>query len=251
MAKQTGLGDNLYVAGYNLSGDIGSIDDIGGGNEPLGVTGIDKSGMERLGGPRSGRINMASWFNDAVAQEHPVFSPLPTADVIVSYFRGTTIGNAAASLVAKQINYDGSRGDDGAFTFKVEAQSNAYGLEWGEQLTAGADATLTAAGALTSYDYGAAVGTTAFGLQAYLHVFAFTGTSATVAIQSSTDNGAGDAFADITGAVFTAATGRTSERIATATNASVERYLRVNVTGTFSALTFAVQVTRNGATPTF
>lgn len=248
--KQTGLGDNLYVAGYNLSGDIGSVDEIGGGNEALAVTGIDKSAMERLGGTRSGRISMSVWFNPANNQAHDRFENLPTTDVIVSYFRGTAIGNKAASVVAKQINYDGSRGDDGALTFKVNAESNAYGLEWGDQLTAGVSS-LSSAGALSSYDYGAGVGTTAFGLQAYLHVFSFTGTSATVAIQSSTDNGAGDAFADITGAVFAAATGITSERIATATNASVERYLRVNVTGTFSALTFAVQVTRNSATPTF
>lgn len=250
MAKQTGLGDNLYVAGFNLSGDIGSVDEIGGGNEPLTLTGIDKSAYERGAGARDGRINMMSYFNPATGAEHDVFSALPTTDVIVSYFRGSAIGSPAASMVAKQLNYDGTRGDDGAFTFKINAVANAYGLEWGEELTAGI-ATQGGAGALSSLDYGAAIGTTAFGLQAYLHVFSFTGTSITVAIQSSTDDGAGDAFADVTGAVFTAATGVTSQRIATATNASVERYLRVNTTGTFSAATFAVQVVRNLATPTF
>jgi hypothetical protein len=30
MAKQSGLGDNLYVAGYDLSGDIGSLETISG-----------------------------------------------------------------------------------------------------------------------------------------------------------------------------------------------------------------------------
>lgn len=250
MSKSTGLGDNLYVAGYNLSGDIGSVDEIGGGNEPLTSTGIDKSAMERLGGARDGRINMMSYFNPSAGQAHPRFSTLPTADVIVSYFRGTAIGSPAASVVAKQIGYDGTRGDDGSFTFKVEAQANGYGLGWGEQLTAGISS-LSSAGALTSYDYGAGVGTTLFGLQAYLHVFSFTGTSATVAIQDSTDNGSGDAFANITGAVFSAATGITSERIQTGRTQQVDRYLRVNVTGTFSALTFAVQVVKNTTSTVF
>ena len=40
-------------------------------------------------------------------------------------------------------------------------------------------------------------------------------------------------------------------RVATATNASVERYLRVVTTGTFSDAQFSVQVVRNLATPTF
>lgn len=250
MGKQTGLGDNLYLAGYNLSGDIGSIDEVGGGNEPLPSTGIDKSGMERLGGARDGRINMMSWFNPAAGASHERFKALPTADVIVSYFRGTGIGSPAASLVAKQIGYNGTRGDDGSFTLKVECQANGYGLGWGEQLTAGISS-LGAAGSLTSFDYGATIGSTAFGLQAYLHVFSFTGTSATVAIQDSTDNGSGDAFANVTGAVFAAATGITSERIQTARNQTVDRYLRVNVTGTFSALTFAVQVVKNTTSTVF
>lgn len=250
MAKQPGLGDNLYVAGYDISGDIGSLESIYGGLEPLTTTGIDKSGMERIGGKRDGSIAFMSYFNPASARSHDVLSALPTTDVLVTYCRGTGIGNKAAAIVGKQVNYDPNRGEDGSFTFKTEVQGTGYALEWGDQLTAG-KSSLSGAGALTSYDYGAGVGTTAFGLQAYLQVFAFTGTSATVAIQSSTDNGAGDAFANVTGAVFTAATGITTERIQTGRTASVEQYLRVNVSGTFSALTFNVVVVRNSETVNF
>lgn len=244
MARSSGLGDSLYVGGYNLSGDVGSVDTISGSAETLEVTGLDKLAKERIGGLRDGAIEFTAFFNPTATKEHAVLKTLPTSDVICSYFHGSTIGNTAASMVAKQINYDPSRGDDGSLTFKTSMQANAYGLSWGEMLTAGV-ATAGAAGPQTSYDYGASVGTTNFGLVAYLHVFAFTGTSATVAIQSSTDNGAGDAFANITGAVFTAATGITSERIATGPTAAVERYLRVNVTGTFSLCWFAVHVTRH------
>jgi hypothetical protein len=250
VAKQSGLGDLLHVHGYALGNDISAIDELGGGNEPIMVPGIDVSAQERIGGVRDGRMSVTAYFNPAANRSHARLSTLPTTDVILTYCRGQAIGNPAASMVAKQIGYDGTRGDDGSFTFKVEALANGYGLEWGDQLTAGISS-LGGAGALASLDYGAAVGTTAFGLQAYLQVVTFTGTSATVAIQSSSDDGGGDAFANVTGAVFTAATGPTAERIATATNASVERYLRVNVTGTFSALTFTCQVVRNLATPTF
>lgn len=250
MAKQTGLGDQLYVNGRNFSGDVAALDEIGGGPEYIEMTGIDKSAKERLGGHRSGRMNMTVYFNPAANSTHDKFGDLVTTDNILTYTRGQTLGCACAGINAKQLNYDGSRGDDGSLTYKVEALSNSYGLEWGESLTAGVG-TFGGASAGSSIDYGAAVGTTAFGLQAYLHVFAFTGTSATVAIQSSTDDGGADPFSAVTGATFTAATGITSERIATATNASVERYLRVNVTGTFSLLWFHVMVVKNLATPTF
>jgi hypothetical protein len=134
--KQSGLGDAFYLSGYDLSGDIGSISTTGG-PAALEVTGIDKSAFERIGGLRTGGMSWSAWFNPAADQAHDRLSTLPTTDVIATYCRGTTLGNPAANVVAKQLNYDGTRGDDGSFSFAVEAQSNAYGLEWGKQVTAG------------------------------------------------------------------------------------------------------------------
>lgn len=252
MAKSTGLGDQLYVDGYNLSGDIGAIDTIGCPMEPFVVTGIDKSGVERIGGRRDGLIEFSAWFNPAANKAHDRLSNLPTTDVIASYFRGSTLGGAAAGMVAKQANYDPTRGDDGSLTLKTQLLGQGFGLDWGLQHTAGV-ATIGTAGAQASVDGNAhgTTGTTAFGLQAFLQVFAFTGTSATVAIQSSTDDAVGDPFANITGAVFTPATAPGAERIETGRTAPVERYTRVNVTGTFTLFWFAVLVSRNPAAVAF
>lgn len=241
MSKQTGLGDALYIAGYDLSGDIGSVT-LGGGPSLLEVTGIDKSAFERIGGVRDGRIDYTAFFNTAVGRAHARLSPLPTADLIISYFRGTALGGASANLVAKQLNYDGTRADDGAFTFAGQNQGNGYGLEWGTSLTAGKRTDTTATNG-TSVDFG--TGSTTFGLQAYLHVFAFTGTSVTVKLQESSDNAAGDAFADVVGGAFVAATAPGAQRIVTSATLAVERYLRVVTTGTFSNAVFAVNVIRN------
>jgi hypothetical protein len=245
MAKQSGLGDNLYVAGYDLSGDIGSLETISGRLALLEVTGIDKSAFERIGGEREGSLAYSAFFNDAAGQEHPRLSLLPTADQIATYCRGTTLGKPAACLVGKQLNYDGNRTQAGAFAFKVNAESNGFGLEWGNQLTAGKRTDGTATNG-TSVDFAAAQAG-AYGLQAYLHVFAFTGTSVTVKVQDSADN---SAFADIPGAAFTAAAGITSERIAVSA-VTVRRYLRVVTTGTFSNAVFAVTVVRNDTAVTF
>lgn len=248
MSKQSGLGDNLYVAGYDLSGDINSLGGVGGGPAALEFTGIDKSAFERKGGVRDGRLQMTSYFNPAAGQAHPRLSLLPTTDVIMAYFRGTALGGASANIVAKTPNYDGTRGDNGEFKFGVEALANGYGLEWGTNLTAGKRTDGSATNG-SSVDFG--TGSTSFGLQAYLHVFAFTGTSVTVKLQESSDDGSGDAWADVTGGGFTAATGITAERIATSGSQTVERYLRVVTTGTFSNAIFAVSVNRNPVATTF
>lgn len=237
MAKQGGLGDALFVDGTDLSGDTQGLGAVAGGPSPLDVTGINKSAFERIGGLRDGRIEWVSFFNDAAGQAHAKLKTLPTTDRIVSYLRGTTLGNPSACLVAKQIGYDPTRAADGMLTIALAAQANGFGLEWGRQLTAGTDS-FTGAAAGTGVDHAAS---TSFGLTAYLHAFAFTGTSATVAVQHSDDNGAVDPYANVTGGVFTAVSSApTSERKETTRTLTVKRWLRINVTGTFTALDLAV-----------
>lgn len=137
MSKTSGLGDGLLVDGVDLSGDTGSLGRVGGGSAPLEVTGINKSAMERIGGVRDGGIDWSSWFNPASGAAHANLSTLPTTNRVIFYQRGTSLGSPAACLVGKQIDYAPTRGDDGAMTIALQAQANAYGLEWGKQLTAG------------------------------------------------------------------------------------------------------------------
>lgn len=247
MAKQSGLGDNFYIGGNNLSGDVGSLGTISSGHTPLDITGIDKSAMERLGGQRSGTIEFTAFFNDATSpanQEHAALKSGWSSgfDRVTMYTRGTSIGSAAACQVSKQVNYDGTRGADGSFTFNVQALSNAYGQEWGQLLTAGVR---TDTGATN----GASLDTTAsasFGGQAYLEVFQpFTGTDATIKIQDSADDAA---WADVASFAFTAVTAApTAERIALSNTATIRRYVRVITTTSagFTSLSFAVAVVKN------
>jgi hypothetical protein len=242
MAKQTGLGDNFYVDGANLSGDVNALGAVAGGNSPLAATGIDKSAMERLGGMRDGRIEFTSLFNDATGQEHPTLRTLPTTDRVVSYFRGTTQGGPAAFIgSAKQINYDAARGDDGSLIFSVQALANGYGLEWGIAHTAGVR-TDTGATNGTSID---AAASSSHGFRLAIHVFSFTGTSANITLQESSDNGAGDPFAAAAGgfAALNGVTAATSSALGPFAT-TLERYTRIATAGTFSSMTFAVVLDR-------
>ena len=240
MAKTSGLGDNLYVGGYDLSNDVGSLGTIGGGVAPLEVTGIDKSAFERIGGLRDGRIEYNAFLNTAADKAHDRLGNLPTTDTILPYCRGTTLGNPAAMLVGKQLSYDGTRAADGGIAFDVSEPGNGFGLEWGRQLTPGQQL-LGAAGAGTGVDFTAA---TAFGAQAYVHVMLFTGTSCTFTLQDFTADTPAS-YANITGGASVAMTAIGSQRWATANTQTIRRWVRVNVTGTFSALLFAVSVVKN------
>jgi hypothetical protein len=241
--KTSGLGDNLYVSGVDVSNDIGSLKQIGSPIKLLPMTGIDKAAYERVVGIRDGIIDFTSYFNPTVA--HPVFSALPRTDVIVTYFRGTAIGNTGAAMVAKQLSYDPKRGGDGSLTCDIECKANAYGLEWGRQLTAGKRTDTTATNG-SSFDQTTV--STSFGWQAYLQVFAVTGTSVTVTIQDSAND---SAFTNLSGGAFTAATGITSQRLASGSTDTVRRYVRVVTSGTFSNAVFSVLFVRNLAAVAF
>ena len=134
--------------------------------------------MERLFGKRDGQAEFTTYFNKATDQEHLALRGLPRTDTQLMYLRGTTLGGESFSMTAKQLNYDPSRGDDGSFTFRVNGVGNAFGADWGSQLTGGKRTDTTATNG-TAID---TLASASFGFQAYLQVFSFTGTSATVTL---------------------------------------------------------------------
>lgn len=136
MSKQSGLGSRFLVGGYDISGDVQALDSVGGSQVLLDVTDITQSAHARIPGLRDGAMAFTV-FMDA-SNAHPVLSALPSADTLMTALMPPlAIGSPAACLVAKQVGYDPTRGNDGALTMKVAGQGNAYALEWGAQLTPG------------------------------------------------------------------------------------------------------------------
>lgn len=236
--KSSGLGDNFYIGGFDLSGDVASVDSISGPQGTFDVTAINKSAHERIGGLRDGNMQFTSFFNNASNQEHAILKTLPRTDTIATYLRGTTLGNPAACVSGKQIDYAPTRDNSGALTLKVEVQANGFGLEWGKQITAGLRTDTTAT-------TGAAFDDTApssFGGQAYFQLVAFTGTSVTIDIQSATTSGGTYATTGLTSSALTVVG---SQRVAVANTTTINEFLKVKTTGTFSNAVFAVVFVRN------
>ena len=244
MAKSSGLGANLYYGTYDLSNDTQQVNVLKRKIDTHDLPGIDVLAQERQAGQLDGEISWTSYMNSTNA--HAALSPRTRGDVLVSYFHRAALGVPVLSLIAQQINYDAKRDAKGMLLWDVQTLANAYWADWGLSLTAG-KRTDTAANNGTGVDFGAPPGSTTYthGLQTYLHVFSFTGTSATIKLQESSDNGVGDAWTDVSGGSFSTVTGAVTEMLRTGRTQTVERYLRVVTSGTFTNLVFAVNAVLN------
>lgn len=237
MAKETGLGANLYLDGIDLSGDTGSVSSMSNSMEVTEVTGIDKLAVERLPLTLSSALEWMAWWNTygSVA----TLRNSPSGNRLASYFHRPLLGSPAAALIARQADLKTKRSEKGALTLDVKLESDTSWMDWGLALTAGIR-TDTAATNGTGVDF--TVGS-AFGLQAYLHVFALTGTNVIVHLEHSDDN---NAWSDVTGGAFTSVTvAPGKERIYTARNLTVKRYLRAVSSGTFTSASCAVSAVIN------
>lgn len=242
MEKQGGLGDHFLIGGYDLSGDVSAIDQISGGPALLDVTAINKSAHERIGGLRDGGLQFTTFFNAAAGAAHPALSALPRADTVAAYLRGAVLGGPAAALTGKQVNYDPSRDNSGALTLKVDVQANGSGLDWGVQATPGSRTDTTATDG-DPLDNGAA---STHGAQAYLQVVSVAGTSVTVTVQHSADD---STYTDLIEFDAVAAGSVSGQR--KAVTGTVDRYVRVSTSGTFSSAVLAVVFARNRAEVAF
>lgn len=242
MAKQSGLGDQLFISGVDIGGDVSAIGSLSTPRETLPATAITQSAQARLFGKRDGMAEFTVYFNPAVGETHDALSALPTTDVHLMYLRGQGIDSEAVGLVGKQIDYAGTRGDDGSLMFAVSAQANAFGIDWADQLTTGKETHASAANN-TAID---TLASAAFGFQAYLQVFSIGSGTASIDIEDSADN---VSFAAVTDGAFTDVTASTFERIqSSSATATVRRYVRVATSGVFTNLVFAVIINKNAGT---
>lgn len=136
MAKQSGIGARFAVGGYDISGDVSAVDQISGTIGLLPGTDITQAAMARIIGQRDGGMGFTVYMDVALA--HPVLAALPTSDTLMTFLAPPqALGSVAANLVARQVGYDPTRGNDGSLMMKVEGQGDGFGIEWCEQVTPG------------------------------------------------------------------------------------------------------------------
>jgi len=314
MPKVTGLGDNFYADGFDLSGDVASLDKISMPLQLLDATAMTQRAHARLKGKRDGAVSASvfmdtnfpavsspavpastvpavstfpyvvrvtitggtltnvfvngvsvgvvagtyavpafgsisitysvapTWVWRSLGTEHDALASIPSADTICSYFQGATpgpsIGQPAASMVAKQTNYDPTRDANGNISLKIDWMANAFGLEWGKQLTSGPRVDN---GPFTGPFFDQGVGPLAFGCQAYLHIIELVGTNVQVTItHCATSGGSYTTLID-----FGSQTLIEGYRVATTNVTTVNQFLKVVTAGTFTQAIIAVNFVLN------
>ena len=124
MAKQSGLGD--YFAVDDSSGSLREISlDVvslttNTGRALQDVTGIDKSGMERLQLLADGSFSVSGVFDAASNMEHAVFSNMSNTRTATYCIGGNTTGNPSLSMEMLISAYNVARGADGSSTWTAE-----------------------------------------------------------------------------------------------------------------------------------
>ena len=236
MAKQTGITDNFYIDGHDLSGDVSAVDTISGRKATLDTPVIDKAAMVRLAGHGDGEISFSTWFDDGTNLAHTALSPLPTTDAVVLYTRGVATDSPAAGLVAKQVNYDGTKGSDKARTLSVQCLGQGVPLEWGVLLSAG-QITQSSAGSESSKDDSAS---SSSGIAAYLQMVDINSGAPTITIEHSANNSSWSTLLSFS--AISDGAEPSAERVTA--SGTVNRYLRITSTGTFSNAKFVLAYRR-------
>ncbi len=241
MSKKNGLNTRLYVMGRDLSGDANSLDSIGYTQAELETTALNQDAPSRIVGLVDGTVTVNGFFDNASGAIHDVFSSnsgnLPTADQIVTIPLGSAIGDDALGLVSKEAEYNISRASGSAIGVTASfASTEGIKPEFAEMLTA-FDDTHSSATNGTAIDNGAS---SANGASGYCHWFALSSGTVVVKIQHSADNAS---WSDLITFTSTGTSGvDTAER--GSASGTVNRYVRVATTGTFSNAQIAVAFAR-------
>lgn len=185
-----------------------------------------------LAGQADGSYALAGNWNDDAAADLELATNLG-ADVVISFFPAGAgaIGNAAFLVNGLENGYNITSQVTDAVRHAVSGVAKPAHM--GGQLLHALGA--ASVGASASAD-GAA--SSSFGGVAHLHLTAFSGTSITVDLEDSANDSTFAALAS-----FAAKTGVSHERITFA--GVVERYVRVNISGTFTTATLAVAFARS------
>ena len=233
MAKSSGLGMRLFIGGYDLSGDVGAIDNISTPRGVLEVPGIDKSAMERVLTHADASISFTSFFNKT-GDAWALLSALPTAEQTVLVLKASTREASALGMTGRQINYDPSRPADGSLSISTQVQgSSGVAPGWGLMLTAGKE-THASAGSTAGINN---LSSTSQGLGIWAHAFSLSSGAPTLIVEDSAN---GSVWATLQTLTINGA--REHEYIVK--SGTIRQHLRITTTGSFSNFAVAVMARR-------
>ena len=238
MAKESGLNVRLYVEGKDMSGSANALDGAGYSQAMLETTPLNTSAATRITGLADGTLSVNGYFDtsdDAPWAEDS--GKLPSSDAVVLVALSSAVGDPSVGMNAKEGEFNVSRSSGSAISITSSFSGNGMGGEFGEMLTAHDD-THSSAGSGTVVDSGAS---SSSGGAGYVQVISLGSGSVVVNLQESTSSG-GSYSNFMTFSTVAAAAAPSAERVTM--EGTVQRYIKVVTTGTFSNAKIAVAFAR-------
>ncbi len=139
MAKRSGLGQKFYLVqigtgpGFDISGDVGSVDTAQSMFAALDDTGIDKSAHERIPGLGDGKLQYTAFWNNVSPGEHAIARGMIGLPVRAFWAGSAVEGDGLAYVISGILDdYAATRAPTGALTVKATIDSyNGDFPDWG------------------------------------------------------------------------------------------------------------------------
>lgn len=233
MAKQASSTVRLWIDEFALAGFINAFS-LDMEQERAVVTCLSDDGPRRVVGNYDHSIDWSGFFDgDTGSFDNNVFVDLKTDE---NHFASVAFTNSEGAVSYQDVLRLTSQPRGGQAGSAVTLNIQAEGSGARTRGVVLANATVTGAGQRTGRNMGATVSGTVFAV--HFHLVTFTGTNITLKVQESTDDGAVDTYADVSGLTSGALTAAGVVR-ATTTAAS-EAWKRIDVSGTFTSAVIVV-----------
>lgn len=222
-----GMDTRIYGRGYDLSPYFKSVE-VSGSRAVADDSNFSDASRRYKGGRMSADLSADGLYSDGSGEIQTILETIFGTDTandvyMVSPQGGTTVGDDFFGLKGILTKHKIGSPEEEMVDASIEVNSR-NGLHIGRVLHEHAAETATSQSA--SVNHGAA---TSNGGMFFVVVTAFSATSITISAQESSDNGGGDAFADVSGSPLTF-TGVGAQCVEIAEGTSVEQYLRDAVT---------------------
>jgi hypothetical protein len=235
----------IYLDEFDLSGVLNSITQNVDQATPV-VTCISDAGPRRIVANYEMKANALGFFEPTDdGYDEQIWAMLNDGDTdhyLTHLFGASAIGNVAYDMVARISGQPRSAAVGGAILLNYDtegANGIVRGLVLGNKTTTGAES-------LTGQNQGVTTAGTIYAV--IFRVLTFNGTNITLKVQESSDDGAGDAYADIAGLTSGALTDIGVVRATTV--AATEAWKRLDISGTFTSCAIVVTAgTVQGSVP--
>lgn len=235
MAVKSGLFQKFFSAGYDIGGDIGSIDSLVISRADLKTPGLENGAMSRVSGLADAQMQMTSFWNVATGRAHDALQGVNGG--LWTWVLARELGGAVMNSVMQQLSYSPKRGRDGSMEVGASGAVSA-GVPTEDAVNLTPLGKVTHASASSEAGVDQLAGTARGGIVFLQHLARASGT-VNYLLEHSTNNSTWT-----TKGTFALAGGATPDWERLQVLGTVNRYIRATTSGVFTGAQFHMSFRR-------